>query len=325
MVMNALPIDWLISSDPWTEYRTRLDLLGESPDSPEVLSARIRMINHPNIRAILDSLSAWPGSVVNSHRSAGSLFHLLPFIADLGFTQNDEPLPGVIEKILKTVSEEGPFRLLMNIPVHFGGSGLDSLGWALCDAPRTSYALAKLGLADHPEVLRARNYLTGLMRSNGFPCVVSKEAGEFRGPGRKEDPCPYATLIMLELISQHEDLKNSEAARKSVDSLLDVWENSLTRHPYMFFMGTDFRKLKVPLIWFDILHVVDILSNFSLAHQDQRFVQMLEVIESKADADGKFTPESVWKAWNSWEFGQKKEPSAWLTFQVYKILNRVKR
>ena len=30
----------------------------------------------------------------------------------------------------------------------------------------------------------------------------------------------------------------------------------------MFFMGTDFRKLKVPLVWYDLLHVLDVLSSF---------------------------------------------------------------
>ncbi|TSA34479.1 MAG: hypothetical protein D4R64_11825 [Porphyromonadaceae bacterium] len=323
--MNTPPIDWLLKSDPWTEYRTRLDLLREPAEAPEALSARERMINHPKVRTILESLVCWPGPILNSHKSAGQFFHLLPFIADLGITHVDEPLPQVIGKVLDLASEEGPFGVIMNIPVHFGGTGIDSPAWALCDAPRTVYALAKLGLHDHAQVIQARDYLTGLGRDNGYPCAVSKELGKFRGPGRKDDPCPYATLIMLELMSLYDDLKNSDLANKSVDSLLDIWENSFTRHPYLFFMGTDFRKLKAPLIWFDILHVADTLSNFSFANQDKRFIQMLDVIESKATAEGKYIPESVWKAWSDWEFGQKKEASPWLTLLVWRIWNRVKR
>jgi len=315
-------IDWLLGSDPWTEYRTRLDLLDEPADAPEVLSARERMIRHTKVRAIMESLIGWPGPVVNSHKSAGQFFHLLPFVADLGITAADEPLPQVIGKILKLASEEGPFGVIMNIPVHFGGTGIDSPAWALCDSPRTVYGLAKLGLRDHDKVVKARDYLLGLGRNNGFPCAVSKELGKFRGPGRKEDPCPYATLIMLEVISLYEELKNSDIARNSVNSLLDIWENSQARHPYMFFMGNDFRKLKAPLIWFDILHVADTLSNFDFALKDSRFLQMLEVIESKAGPDGRFVPESVWKAWSDWEFGQKKEASAWLTFQVWRVLKK---
>lgn len=323
--MNSPPIDWLLKSDPWTEYRTRLDLLGEPAGSPEAVSARKRMIQHPKVRTILENLTDWPGPVVNSHKSAGQFFHLLPFIADLGFKYTDEPLPQVTEKIFNLSSDEGPFGVIMNIPEHFGGTGKDSPAWALCDAPRTVYALAKLGLSAHVKVLRARDHLVGFGRENGFPCVVSKELGKFRGPGKKDDPCPYATLIMLEMMSLFEELKNSEIARRSVESMLDIWENSKTRHPYMFFMGTDFRKLKAPLIWFDILHVADTVSNFDFVHQDQRFQQMIAVIESKSGSDGKYIPESAWKAWSDWDFGQKKEPSSWMTMVAWRIVKKVRR
>ena len=37
-----------------------------------------------------------------------------------------------------------------------------------------------------------------------------------------------------------------------------------------------------------------------------------------------FVPESVWKAWSDWSFGQKKEPSPWLTLRVLEIANRLK-
>jgi len=320
--MKGPPIDWLLSSDPWVEYRTRLDLLGEPENCAEVISARIRMVQHPLIRSILSRLSDWPGPVVNSHKSAGQYFHLLPFIADLGFRYDEDTIAGVTDKILNMASEEGPFGVIMNIPEHFGGTGTDTPAWALCDAPRTAYSLAKLGLAYHPLVLKARDYMVDLGQDYGFPCVVSRELGKFRGPGRREDPCPYATLIMLELISLYENLLESASAAASVKSLLNVWENSMTRHPYMFFMGTDFRKLKAPLIWFDILHVCDTLSHFQYALEDHRFQQMVAIIESKASPDGCFTPESAWKAWNEWEFGQKKAGSPWLTFLVWRILLR---
>lgn len=318
--MNGAPIDWLLGSDPWTEYRTRLDLLGQMPEEKEVLSARERMLSHPKIKTILESMTDWPGPVVNSHKSAGQFFHLLPFLADLGITNQDDYIPEVIEKIFNMTSDEGPFGVQMKIPVHFGGTGVESPAWALCDAPRTVYALARLGLANHEKVLKARDYLLGLGRQNGYPCVVSKELGNFRGPGRKDDPCPYATLIMLELMSLYDDLKNSEMARNSIGSLFDIWENSQSRHPYMFFMGTDFRKLKAPLIWFDILHVTDTLSRFPSAISDPRFMQMIDLIRSKADFGGKYVPESVWKAWSEWDFGQKKEASAWLTLLVWRVL-----
>jgi hypothetical protein len=105
-----------------------------------------------------------------------------------------------------------------------------------------------------------------------------------------------------------------------VGTLLSLWDESKEKHPYIFFMGTDFRKLKAPLFWYDILHVLDVLSRFEWARKDKRFGQMLKIVESKADGDGRYTPESVWTAW---DFSQKKIPSQGLTLFVQRILKRV--
>ena len=32
---------------------------------------------------------------------------------------------------------------------------------------------------------------------------------------------------------------------------------------------------------------------------------------------------SVWMAWKDWEFGQKKEPSRWLTLHAWQIIQRI--
>jgi hypothetical protein len=117
----------------------------------------------------------------------------LSFLADIGVKNNDPGVDNIIEEIFKHTSEQGPFQLPMNIPTHFGGSGKDEWAWALCDAPITVYCLAKMGLANDERVIKAKDYLTKLGRVNGYPCVGSPELGKFRGPGKKEDPCPYAT------------------------------------------------------------------------------------------------------------------------------------
>jgi hypothetical protein len=49
---------------------------------------------------------------------------------------------------------------------------------------------------------------------------------------------------------------------------------------------------------------------------------MLHILADKADPQGKFTPESVWTHWKDWEFGQKKEPSRWITFLAQRIIKR---
>jgi hypothetical protein len=117
-------------------------------------------------------------------------------------------------------------------------------------------------------------------------------------------------------------LQDGKSAKVGVETLLTLWDESKERHPYMFFMGTDFRKLKAPMFWYDILHVLDILSQFAWARKDKRFKEMLNIVEAKADGDGRYTPESIWTVWKDWDFGQKKTTSRGLTFFIQRIIER---
>lgn len=318
-----IPIDWLLEGEPWIEYRTRLDLLGQSEKDPQVRSARTAMLASVRVQDLVSELSEWPGTILSNHKSAGHPIHKLTFLADLGLVANDSGMELIVARILEHQSAEGPFQVSMNIPVHFGGTGQDQWAWALCDAPLIVYALVKFGLGNEPVVQAAITYLTGLVRDNGWPCAVSKEMGKFRGPGRKDDPCPFANLAMLKALSETDEWRDSPACRIGAETLLRLWSESTTSHPYMFYAGTDFRKLKVPLVWYDLIHVLDVLSRFSWLKQDPRLLDMLGVMKSKVDQQGRFTPESVWTAWKDWEFGQKKEPSRWLTLLAWRIVERI--
>lgn len=320
--MNDRTIEWLLEGEAWVEYRTRVDLLEQSPNDPQVVAARKAMLADPKIKALLTELTDWPGTVLNSHKSASQSFHKLEFIAELGLNVHDAPVKKIVDKVMKHQSEQGPFQLPTNVPVHFGGSGKDTWAWALCDAPVLLASIIQMGMLDDPRVQKATEYLNGLVRDNGWPCAVSAELGKFRGPGRKDDPCPYATLVMLKVLAHVPELRESKSAKIGVETLLSLWDESMERHPYMFFMGTDFRKLKAPLFWYDILHVLDILSHFKWAWNDKRFKNMLQVVEAKADDDGRYIPESIWTAWKDWDFSQKKVPSKGLTLFVQRISKR---
>ncbi len=317
------PIDWLLEGEPYIRYRVRVDLMGRSEEDAEVKRARKAMLADSKIRSLVDELTDWPGVVIASHKSAGQPFHKLAFLADLGLRADDPKMERIIKSVKAHRDELGPFQLPVNIPVHFGGSGKDEWAWALCDAPTLAYALIKFG-ADDSDIRDAVKHLTSLAHGNGWPCAVSKELGRFRGPGRKDDPCPYANLIMLKLLALTDE-RDSPAVRVGTETLLSLWKASAAQHPYMFFMGTDFRKLKTPLIWYDLLHVLYVLSQFDWLRQDARTLDMLALLKKKADAHGRFTIESIWTAWKDWEFGQKREPSRWLTLQAWTIIKRMEQ
>jgi len=90
-----------------------------------------------------------------------------------------------------------------------------------------------------------------------------------------------------------------------------------------FCYGSGFLKLKAPLIWYDILHLLSVLVKFDWVKKDERFIELFNIIKQKASPFGKYYAESVWREWKDWDFGQKKKPSSWITYLVYLIENLV--
>lgn len=320
-----IPLQWLLDGPAYVQYRTRVDILNQAEENHAVQEARAAMLVQPEIQDLITTLQDWPGKVLSSHKSASQSFHTLNFLADLGVRVDDPGIRAITMKILEHPSPEGPFRTPMNINTAHGGSEEAISGWALCDTPNLIYALIQLGLKDDPRVKKALEYLAGLVKEFGWPCSVSKELGSFRGPGRKDDPCPYANLVMLKTLGLLPEWHDHPAVNTGIQTILNLWKQRKEQHPYIFYMGTDFCKLKAPLIWYDILHVLDVLSHFPQAIHSEEYQEMLEIVKTKAAPEGTFVPESVYMPYKNWDFGQKKMPSRWLTFLVHRILVRSKQ
>jgi len=316
---------------PWVRYRELLDIDDIPPDAPLAANARLVMENSPQVMALLQDVLSWPGTVVNSHKSASQTFHSLGFLATLGVSPSHPAISFALDRILERMGPDGFPRLPMMYPVHFGGPGVETWSWALCDAPVILAALVKFGYGCNQKVREGVHGVMSLAEPFGWPCAVAPELGSFRGPGKKTDPCPYATLVSLELAAacvatndgEYTDLVTNMNVMAGIEALLSCWERSRDWHPYIFYMGDDFRKLKAPLLWYDILHVLDVLSRFPVARQDRRFMEMLEVVHGKRGKDGLYTPESVYQPYRAWDFGQKKVPSPWITFIIKRIENRL--
>ncbi|MDI9519655.1 MAG: hypothetical protein QM308_00610 [Bacillota bacterium] len=306
-------------SEDWLKYAVLLRLRHENKE--DLVEIRNKALADSRIKRYLKEITGFHKTLVTNHKNPDLPIHKLLFLLDLGFDTEVPEIKTAVEEILKHRDEHGVYQSMTNVPKHFGGTGEDVFSWCLCDAPLLLLALIKSGMDYHECVKPGVDHLVSLCRDNGFPCAVSPELGKFRGPGKKEDCCPYATLIMADLLSNIPEYQNSQAAVSSVKALLDLWENSLNQHPYMFFMGTDFRKLKAPSCWYDIVSVAGVLCKYAFAREDPRFLEMICHIKSKQDKDGLFTPESVYLKLKDWDFGQKKAPSLYLTYLCCRIFD----
>ena len=325
--MATEQIQWLLEAgDPWTRYRTLVDLLDRPQDDPEVQAARAEMLAHPQVQALIAEAATWPGYPLKRHNDAKHPIYKFSTLADFGVRASDPGMAAGIEAVMAHQSPEGAFQIVVNIPKAFGGTGEDAWTWMLCDAPTLLYALLAMGLGDDERVQRAVEHLVGLVDDNGWRCVAAPELGKkFKGPGRRADPCPIVNVYALKALAQVPELLDSPVTRTGAEMLLWHWEHQTERKIYMFGIGTTFRRLKYPFVWYDVLHVVDVLSRFPFVHADPRFREMVETITAQADGKGCYTASSMYRAWKGWSFANKKNPSPWLTFLVLRVQKRIDR
>ena len=311
---------WLLAApEPWTRYRTLVDLLGRSESDPEVAAARSEMLAHPQVNALIAAASTWGEAPFKRHNDASHPIYALSTLADFGLQADDPGMAEVIAKVMARQSPQGAFQSLVNIAPAFGGTGEDQWTWMSCDAPTLLYALLAMGQGADERIRRSVDHLLWLATVDGWKCTAAPEVGKFRGPGRKTDPCPIATVYALKAIAMIPELREGTAAHAGTEMLLGHWAAPRGKKYYLFGVGSDFRKLKYPFVWYDLLHVTDVLRRFPFVHADPRYQQMVAAIKDQADAEGQYTPSSMYQSWKGWSFADKKTPSPWLTFLAWRI------
>jgi len=289
----------------------------------EVQEARNQMLSHPQVMGMVAEAITRGDQPIKRHNDAGHPIYKLSTLADFGVRAGDPGMGPIVKETFAHQSREGPFQSVVNIPQAFGGTGEDQWTWVACDAPTLLNALLAMGLGEDRRVKRAIDYLVELSTDNGWRCASAPELGKFKGPGRKTDPCPIANVYALKALSLVPDLQDSQAVYHGVEMLLDHWDSLTGKKYFLFGVGSDFRKLKYPLVWYDILHVADVLSRFPIARSDPRFVRIISAITSQADPDGRYTASSMYLSWKGWSFSDKKKPSPWLTYLVLRIQKRM--
>jgi len=316
-------IDWLLTSDePWTRYNARLDLLEQDENAQEVVRDRAAMLSHTQVKDLISQVNTWPGYPLKRHNDAKHPIQALTVLADFGIKCTDPGLADAIQKIKAHQSQEGAFETELELYKSFGGLEGEHWVWMGCDAPVLLYVLTVFGLENDISLQAAKDHLLSLVADNGWRCSASQTLGKFRGPGKKDDPCPIACLQAIKALSLDSSMSSDQRIFNAIEMILKHWEIQGKKKYYLFGIGTDFKKLKYPLIWYDLLHVTDVLSRFRIVVDDPRFKQMVQVILDQADDLGRYTASSMYLAWKGWSFADKKQPSPWLTFLVKRIEKR---
>jgi hypothetical protein len=99
------------------------------------------------------------------------------------------------------------------------------------------------------------------------------------------------------MLSQIPEMLTCPEAEGAADMLLGHWNDRKKKKYFLFGIGTDFAKPKAPLIWYDIVHFVDTLTSFVSVRKDKRMGEIMELLTSIADDEGRLTSKSIWTKW----------------------------
>lgn len=329
MVQRGLPInealvDWLLTrEEPWVVLNTRLDLLGQPEDTPEVHAAYNALKEHPQVATLLDEVKMWPQErrLSRAYDPKDSLWKLA-VLADFGLKRDDKRIAAVAETVLETRAAD-PY------PPGFLHGGFDhTKSWDkrpyICISHVMTYVLARFGYLNDPRLQQAYDYSVSWRRLDGgwHPNEACLPKGE-----RQEDPsCPFGTVNVLRALAVHPTLRKGEVAQHGVGFVLMCWERRQEPYrPVGFGMGTEFHKLQYPFVQHQLLKTVDTLSNYPSALEDDRYLEMLNAVTKKETPEGLFKAEGINKPFAGFDFGQKKVPSPWITFVVARAYYRLQQ
>jgi len=327
------PRPWLlVADDPAARWVALTGLLDLPPDYAAVREAHAAMLSDTCTQALLERLADWEANMaVSGHNSPGFAPNLLHLLADRGLqARDDSRVEHVLDQMLAHQAASGHF-------MSYGTSRAASApvwGWLLCDSHAIVEVLVRYGRG---EDLRVRAALAQMgadlaltAQGPAWPCIPHSATG-FRGPGRKTDLCPQVTLEALRTFGRLPADRRPDGLLETARVLLRVWQRRATEKPYMFGHGLGFKTVKWPTTWYGVASVLDALGRYPALWcgadadpADRRALAELAacLVAYTVDQGGRVTPGAVFRGFEEFSFGQKKQPSALATAQVLTILRR---
>jgi len=293
-------LDWLLEGPAWLKYAVELQLLDAQPDVKPVLqdSSIVGIVSR--LKSGSAGIPALKTGRVH-YTETGKAYWDLFFLADIGLTVRDSGLDSEAEEMFRFQARDGSFIIPPNVQDNY-----------FCMSAILLSSLARMGYRDDPRLIKyIRVAMNSQMHNGGWDCY-----GENFG----RESCPMDNLNILMLLGQYEQYRENPKLNGAVDLLLTHWEER--PHLYGFGVGRRFKSLQYPAVKYGILRVLDVLSLFPYAVDSRAFQSMLDFVHNKA-VGGKYFAETTDAAYAEFDFGQKTEPSRWLTFLINRIDRRM--
>ncbi|QSX09613.1 prenyltransferase [Alkalibacter rhizosphaerae] len=230
-------------------------------------------------------------------------------LLELSVDRESDLMKELSELFFSCQREDGRFKLSPNgaiYPCHtiYATNALCHLGQGSDERLRKTY-----------EHLFQIQYGDGGWRCNKFSYGRGPET-EFSNPG--------TTLHALNAFRFTKYLNHSKELDKAVEFLLKHWEVKVPIGPCHYGIGTLFMQVEYPFSNYNLFLYVYVLSFYDSARKDPRFLEALDLLQSKL-VDGMIVVERVNSKLSGFDFCRKGDKSVLATRRFREILENMKK
>jgi len=228
-------------------------------------------------------------------------------LSDLGMDRSEPVLQETADLILNAWREDGRFKLSPQGAIY------------PCHTIIAARTLCYLGYASDSRLQKTFDHLMGIQHSDGgWRC---NKLGYGRGP-ETEFSNPGPTLTALDAFRFTPMINKNKLLDKAVEFLLAHWMTRQPLGPCHYGIGTLFMQVAYPFSSYNLFFYLYVLSFYDRAKKDERFLEALDVLESKLSG-GMIVVERPNPKLASFCFCKKGEPSELGTQRYHEILKNL--
>jgi len=230
-------------------------------------------------------------------------------LSELGMNHSDPVLKRTAELIMSSWREDGRFRLAPKGAIY------------PCHIATAARILCLLGYASDSRLKKTFDHLFEIQHNDGGWRCNTYKFGKgletvFSNPG--------PTLTALDAFRFTHFLNQDKRLDRAVEFLLDHWVTRKPLGPCHFGIGTLFMKIEYPFFRYNLFFYVYVLSFYNRSKKDQRFLEALQVLESKL-VNGKIIIENPNRKLTGFSFCKKGKSSDLATERYHEILKNLER
>lgn len=238
-----------------------------------------------------------------------STFDSVLYLLELGMSPEEPVLKAAADLIFSIWQQDGRFRIYPKGSIY------------PCQTAIAANVLCHMGYAEDDRLQKTfRHFLDTQYQDGGWRCnKFSFGHGE-----ETEYSNPQPTLNVLDAFRFSKYLNHESALDKAVEFLLEHWIIRKPIGPCHYGIGKLFMQVEYPFRNYNLFEYVYVLSFYSYAKNDSRFLEAFEALKSKT-VNGQIVVERVVPKLRKLSFCKNGSPSALATQRYNEILENLSK